>query len=153
VLALVPLAAAATRPEAALATGPAPSDAGKKATEPLTRWLEAHGVTYGIGAYWNASVVTLQSGGRVAIRTVDLGPGPHHVGWSVYVRGWETNALWYDPARRDARWAIADTSGSGYTVRTYESLFGKPEAIYRVSYWLVLEYRANLLSEIKPVQS
>jgi hypothetical protein len=69
------------------------------------------------------------------------------------VRPWETNALWYDPARHDARWAIADLRLSRYTVHTYETLFGRPEAMYRVGRWVVLEYRANLLSEIRPVAS
>ena len=47
--ALVPLAAAATRP------------ALRPATAPLAAWLEAHGLTYGIAGYWDASVVTMQS--------------------------------------------------------------------------------------------
>ena len=69
------------------------------------------------------------------------------------MRPWETNALWYDPARHDARWAIADLRQSRYTVHTYETLFGRPEAMCRVGHWVLLEYRANLLSEIQPVAS
>ena len=45
------------------------------ATAPLAAWLEAHGLTYGIAGYWDASIVTLQSGNRVQIRAVDLYPG------------------------------------------------------------------------------
>jgi len=150
-IALVPLAAAAARPQASPATGPAPGDPGDEQIAPLTAWLEEHGVSYGIGDYWDSSIVTLQSGGRVAIRTVDLGPRPDGGGLHAYVRGWETNALWYDPARHDARWAIAGIQRSRYSVRTYESLFGRPEAMYRVGSWIVLEYRANLLTEIWPV--
>jgi hypothetical protein len=152
-IALFPLAMAASRPHVGPATGPAPGDGGNAPTAPLTAWLEAHGVTYGIGGYWDSSIVTLQSGGRVAIRTIDLGPMPDGVGLRAYVRGWETNALWYNPARHDASWAIADVH-SRYSVHNYERLFGKPEAMYRVERWVVLEYRANLLSEIqRPVAS
>jgi hypothetical protein len=150
-MALFPLAVAAARPHVGPATGPAPYDPMNAQTAPLTKWLEGHGVTYGIASYWDASIVTLQSGGRVAIRTVDLGPKPGGGGLHAYVRGWETNALWYDPARHDARWAIADVQHSKYTVGTYETLFGKPEAMYRVDSWVVLEYRVNLLTEIGPV--
>jgi hypothetical protein len=151
-IALLPLAAAAARPRVGPATGPAAFDPQGAQTAPLTAWLERHRVTYGIADYWDSSVITLQSGGRVAIRTIDLRPKPRGPGVHAYVRGWETNALWYDPARHDARWAIADTRhGSGYSVRTYERLFGRPEAIYRVSRWVVLEYRANLLTRIGPV--
>jgi hypothetical protein len=150
-IALFPLAMAAARPHAGPATGPAPFDPGSTQTAPLTAWLERHGATYGIANYWDSSIITLQSGGRVAIRTVDLGPKPDGTGLRAYVRGWETNALWYDPDLHDARWAIADVRHSRYSVHTYESLFGKPEAMYRVGSWVVLKYRANLLSEIGPV--
>ena len=61
-IALLPLAAAATRPPIS------------PATAPLAAWLEAHGLTYGIAGYWDASIVTLQSGNRVQIRAVDLYP-------------------------------------------------------------------------------
>jgi hypothetical protein len=153
-IALFPLALAASRPHLGPATGPAPGDPGTAQTAPLTAWLEGHGVTYGVAGYWDSSVVTLQSGGKVAIRTIDLGPKPDGVGVHAYVRGWETNALWYDPARHDARWAIADVRQSEYSVNLYETLFGQPEAMYRVDSWVVLEYRANLLSEIQqPVAS
>jgi hypothetical protein len=150
-IALFPLAVAAARPHAGPATGPAPYDSGNAQTAPLTAWLERHGVTYGVADYWDSSIITLQSGGRIAIRTVDLGPKPDGAGLHAYVRGWETNALWYDPALHDARWAIAEVQHSRYSVHTYENLFGKPEAMYRVGSWVVLKYRANLLSEIGPV--
>ncbi len=58
-IALLPLATAATRPPMS------------PATAPLTAWLEAHGLTYGIAAYGDASIVTLQSGNRVQIRAVN----------------------------------------------------------------------------------
>ncbi|HEY6787090.1 MAG TPA: hypothetical protein VI365_07240 [Trebonia sp.] len=152
-IALFPLAVAASRPHIGPATGPAPGDPGNEQTAPLTAWLEGHGITYGVSGYWDSSIVTLQSGGRVAIRTIDLGPKPDGHGLHAYVRPWETNALWYDPARHDARWAIADVGHGKYTVHTYETLFGQPEAMYRIDSWVALEYRANLLSEIQPVAS
>jgi hypothetical protein len=150
-IALFPLAVAAARPHAGPATGPAPFDPGNAQTAPLTAWLVRHGVTYGIAGYWDASVITLQSGDRVAIRTVDLGPKPDRTGLHAYVRAWETNALWYDPSLHSARWAIVGARDSWYSVHNFESLFGRPEAMYRVGGWVVLEYRADLLSEIGPV--
>jgi hypothetical protein len=148
-IALVPLTVAAARPHVGPATGPAPGDSGNAQTAPLTAWLERHGVTYGIGGYWDSSIVTFQSGGKVSIRTIDLGPKPDHTGLHAYVRGWETNALWYNPALHDARWAIGERAHSRYSLHTYETLFGKPEAVYQVGSWVVLEYRANLLTEIQ----
>jgi hypothetical protein len=130
-IALLPLAAAATRPPM------------RPATAPLASWLEARGLTYGIAGYWDASIVTLQSGNRVQIRTVNL--------WrKIEAAGWESNELWYNPSRYDATFAVADYYGA-YTAARFEHFLGKPAATYRVANWLVLVYRTNLLRQITPV--
>ena len=129
-IALLPLATAATRPPA------------RPATAPLAAWLEAHGLTYGIAGYWDASVVTLQSGGRLQIRAVDLYR-------KMYVPGWETNTLWYDASRYDARFAVADDHGR-YPAARFEHFLGQPAATYRVAGWLVMVYRTNLLQRVTP---
>ena len=131
-IALLPLAAAATRPPMS------------PASAPLAAWLEAHGLTYGIAGYWDASIVTLQSGNRVQIRAVDLYPGPN-----IYAPDWETNALWYNASRHDATFAVADSYGR-YPAAYFEHFLGKPAATYRVASWLVLVYRTNLLQRILP---
>jgi hypothetical protein len=129
-IALLPLATAATRPPVS------------PATAPLAAWLEAHGLTYGIAGYWDASIVTLQSGNRLQIRAVDLNR-------NIDVPGWETNTLWYDASRYDARFAVADYHGR-YPAARFEHFLGKPAATYPVASWLVLVYRTNLLPLILP---
>lgn len=129
--ALVPLAVAANQPSL------------KPATAPLAAWLEAHGLTNGIGGYWDGSVVTAQSGDRVKIRAVDVLAG--HA--KVYVPGWEANALWYNPSRYDATFVVADHSGRDSSA-AFEHYFGRPAATYRVASWLVLVYRTNLLAQL-----
>ena len=126
--ALVPLGAAATQPPLT------------PATTPLAASLEAHGLTYGIAGYWDASVVTLQSGGRVQIRAVDLRS-------SILVPGWETNLLWYNASRHDATFVVADRDGR-YPAAAFEKQFGRPVAAYPVASWLVLIYRTNLLWQL-----
>ena len=128
--ALVPLAAAATRPPL------------RPATAPLAAWLEAHGLTYGIAGYWDASVVTLQSGGRVQIRAVDIR------GKKIVVRGWETYSLWYEASRHDARFVVADRDGR-YSAAAFERHFGRPVGTYQVATWLILIYRTNLLWQLE----
>jgi hypothetical protein len=128
--ALVPLAAAATQPTMT------------PATVPLAAWLEAHGLTYGIAGYWDASVVTAQSGDRVKIRAVDIIKNP-----KIFVPGWETNALWYNPSRYDARFVVADHDGRD-SFAAFEEHFGRPVATYRVASWFVLVYRTNLLQQL-----
>jgi hypothetical protein len=137
-IALLPLASAATRPPVS------------PATAPLSAWLEAHRLSYGIAGYWDASVTTLQSGGKVQIRAVDLHPNVDPSRWKINVPGWETNALWYNASRHDATFAVADVDGR-YPARAFEQFFGKPAASYRVSGWLVLVYRTNLLRQVLPM--
>jgi hypothetical protein len=136
--ALLPLASAATTP-------PLPP-----ATAPLSAWLAAHNLTYGVAGYWDASAVTLQSGGRVRIRAVDLHPHVNKPGWNINIPGWETNALWYNPKRYDATFAVADIGGR-YPPAAFEDFFGKPTASYRVAGWMVLVYRHNLLPRLLPI--
>ena len=129
--ALLPLAAAATRPPL------------RPPTVPLVAWLEAHGLTYGIAGYFDASIVTMQSGNRVRIRSVNMGTN------KVQAATYETNALWYDASRYDARFVVADGSGS-HTVAAFERDFGRPAATYQVDSWFVLIYRTNLLRQVQP---
>lgn len=137
-VALLPLGAAATRPPVS------------PATAPLSGWLAAHGLTYGLGGYWDASVVTLQSGGSVQIRAVDLHKNVNAPGWKINVPGWETNALWYDASRYQAMFAVADVHDR-YPATAFEQFFGKPAATYRVAGWFVLVYRKNLLRQVLPL--
>jgi hypothetical protein len=128
--ALVPLAAAATQPPL------------RPATAPLAAWLEAHRLTYGIAGYWDASVVTVQSGDRVHILSVGIKDK------GIFVPYWETNALWYNASRYDAGFVVADHLGQ-YPAATFERHFGRPVATYRVASWFVLIYRTNLLRQLE----
>jgi len=138
IIALVPLGTAATRPPL------------RPATATLSAWLAAHQLTYGIGGYLDASVVTLQSGGRVRIRAVDLHKNVNKPGWTSNIPNWETNALWYDGLLHDATFAIADLHGP-YPATAFQQVFGNPAAAYRVGGYIILVYRHNLLGQLRPM--
>jgi hypothetical protein len=148
-VALLPLSAAAGRAPAGPAYGPAPGNGGAAPMAPLVAWLEAHRVSYAVSNYWNASVVTVATGGRVQVRTLDYTRGTNGRGMGFRQPFWEANSLWYDPARHDARYAIAQAKG--YTAAVYERFFGKPTAVYQVGTdWVVLQYPQNLLPKVLP---
>jgi len=130
--AVMPLAAAATAPPA---TPP---------TAPITAWLEAHGLRYGISGYWLASSATLQSGDRVQVRTINLGLSRQRR-QEITGSSYEVNKSWYDPSRHDATFVIADPDG-GYPVAAFERAFGKPSQIHHVQRWIILIYPKNLLA-------
>jgi hypothetical protein len=126
IAALLPLAIVTARPAAA------------EPTAPLSAWLEAHGLTYGLAGYWNSSIVTLQSGNRVQVRAVNVD------GSQVIPYLWETNTSWFDASRHDATFLIVDLAGNGLSPSAQQA-FGKPARIGHVAHWEILIYQKNLL--------
>jgi hypothetical protein len=129
IAALVPLTAAALRPAATVPTAP------------LSAWLKAHGLTYGLAGYWNSSAITLQSGNGIQVRAVVLN------GRQVVRYDWETNTLWFDASRHDATFVITDLAGNGLSPSA-EQYFGTPEKIGHVAHWVILIYQKNLLEPV-----
>ncbi len=110
--ALLPLTAAATVPPAVL---PAAS---------VAAWLKAHGLTYGIAGYWDASAVTVQSSDQVQVRAVVIkarNKVPPYV--APYV--WEEKSSWYDPSQHDATFVIGNKGGDYFPFQ-FERCFGRP---------------------------
>ena len=115
----------------------------------LTAWLSDHqlGGT-GLGGYWQASVVTLTSGGSVAVRPVaDSGDGigPH--------RG-EVNRAWFDPRQSAARYLVL-TPGTpeypGYSDGPVAAAtWGVPARIYHVGQYTIWYWPKNLLPALRP---
>ena len=148
-IALLPLGSAATRPSAGPALGPAQGDSATAPTAPLTSFLQAHGLRYGIAGYWEASIVSLQSSDKVEVRAVVVAQKRHTTTWEINAPWWETSSLRYDATRYDATFAVADVHGR-YPAAAFEQVFGRPAATYRVQNWLILEYRTNLLRHLPP---
>ncbi len=129
VAALLLLTIAAARP---VATVP---------TAPLSAWLEAHGLTYGLAGYWDSSVITLHSSNRIQVRAVSMN------GSRVVRYDWEADTSWYDASRHDATFVIIDLHGSGLSPSAGR-YFGKPVKIGHVAHWAILIYRKNLLEQV-----
>ena len=129
IAALVPLATAAARPAAAVPTAP------------LSAWLQAHGLTYGLADYWSSSAITLESGNRVRVRAVLMD------GRQVIPYLWETNTLWFDASRYDANFVIIDLAGNDLSPFA-EQAFGKPVRIGHLAHWEILIYQKNLLKQL-----
>jgi len=138
-VALLPLAAAATLPPVT------------PAAVPLAAWLKARGLTYGIAGYWNASAVTLQSGNQVQVRAVVRYSG-RIAGYYIAPYDWETKADWYDASRHDATFVIANgvyPDSTTLTAAQVERYFGRPAQTYRVAGREILIYQTNLLKRLR----
>jgi hypothetical protein len=133
-VAVTATAAAAVLPLASAATMPL----NQAYVTPVTALLEAHNLHYGLAGYWEASATTVQSGGRVQVRTIDLGKT---AGASDY----EVNPSWYNPSLHDATFVIVNLYDTTRPPARYERSFGRPAATYKVGFYVILVYRTNLL--------
>jgi hypothetical protein len=129
IAALLPLTAAAFQPAAVVPTAP------------LSAWLKAHGLTYGLAGYWTSSATTLNAGNGVQLRAVAMR------GRQVIRYDWETNTSWFDASRHDATFLIIDLAGHSLSPSA-ESYFGKPAKIEHVAHWAILIYHKNLLRQV-----
>jgi hypothetical protein len=71
----------------------------------IEAFLEADHLTYGIGGYWNASVITVDTGGAVTIRAVTPA--------CLQPYQWESKNEWYDPTQHVANFLLL-TNVAGY---------------------------------------
>jgi hypothetical protein len=71
----------------------------------LVSYLERNNLTYGLSGYWEASVITVESSGKVTIRAVTSS--------CLQPREWESKAGWYDPSRHTANFLLL-SSVPGY---------------------------------------
>jgi hypothetical protein len=115
----------------------------------VAAWLQAHHLTYGLGDYWNANAITLDSGNQVQVRYVS------RVGNTLMVRPWETKNSWYDQTQHDATFLVtpgpADVCSPGTPAgwqAAATDTFGPPSGIYRVDGFIVLVWHKNLLSHL-----
>lgn len=111
----------------------------------LGAWLDHRSLHYGLGGYWEASAVTVETGGRVRVRAV----AP--AGDVLRPNMWDTNTAWYDAGvpGNDARFVVWDTRRNESDSRRLAlAAFGPPSEVQRVGPYEVLIYDRNLLRRL-----
>jgi hypothetical protein len=112
----------------------------------LSAWLERHRLGTGLSGYWEASVVTLASGGQVAVRPVRVSGG------RVVPAGGEVRGDWFDARVNAAHYVVLFPGVAGYPGfadrDAVAATFGRPARVYHVGRYQVWYWRANLLSSI-----
>ena len=113
-------------------------------TSALASWLAVHDLTYGLAGYWQASSVTVDSGGRVAVRA--LAP------YSTQPYLWLANRSWYDPASHWANFIVIDTQTRRFATwvprATIEKYAGAPARTYRTGPYIIMVWDENLLRSL-----
>jgi len=133
----------------------------------LERFLEANTLNYGLGGYWEASVITVDTDGAVTIRAVSPS--------CMQPYEWENKFDWYEPSKNVANFLVLSNETGYFTsfavrgsalnyvndkipadkrdVLDDGSLFyvkvkGKTVPFYDYN---IRTYQANLLNELKPI--
>ena len=110
----------------------------------VASWLQAHHLTYGLGGYWESSIVTVQTGEQVRVRALlkaTLGPDL-----------WLAKPAWYDPAAQQANFVVlSSTPGfkNNWEPRALVAkTFGRPAHVYNFGPYTVMVWDKNILSDL-----
>lgn len=109
----------------------------------VASWLEAHHLRYGLGGYWQSSIVTVDTGGQVKVRALvknTMGP---------YL--WLAKPAWYDPVGQQANFIVLDSTRSYLYWEprgVIAKYFGRPAHEYNIGPFTVMVWDRNLLSSI-----
>jgi len=112
----------------------------------LASWLAAHHLNYGLAGYWDANVTTLDTAGRVDLRSV-LADGSQITG-----DYWEVRSDWYNPKLNNATFIVLVPSPPGFkrypTIAEVRHAFGQPARIYYLGSYTILVWNSNLLASL-----
>jgi hypothetical protein len=112
---------------------------------PWESWLLEKHLTNGLGSYWQASVATVDTGGRVTIRPV-LSDGI-----SVNGYAWESKTDWYRAEQLGyPRFVVFDVNDHQFGIDepSMERVFGPPVQVQRFGSIEILVWDKNLASEM-----
>ena len=113
---------------------------------PVVGWLEAHHLRTGLGTYTESNIITLDSGGRVAVRTVSWQPT------GAVPRAYESEASWYDPRLSYANFIVTNSAdGSNVSViprGDILALAGPPAHTYHYKTFTIMVWNHNLLADL-----
>ena len=117
--------------------------------QPVVGWLEAHHLSTGLGTYAESNLITLDSGGRVAVRTV---------AWQLprpVPRAYESEASWYDPRLSYANFVVINSAdarpgrhGVIIPLRDILALAGPPAHTYHYRTYTIWVWNHNLLADL-----
>jgi hypothetical protein len=111
---------------------------------PVGSWLKAHHLRYGLGGYWESSIVTVQTDGQVKVRAL--------LKDTMEPDLWLAKPAWYDPAAQQANFIVL-SSTPGFTNNwepraLISKYFGRPAKIYNFGPYTVMVWDRNILSDV-----
>lgn len=117
------------------------------ASSALTGWLSSHGLRSGLGCYWEASSVTLNSGGAITVGSV-VNSGP----WVSPFR-WEEDMRIFNPAGHAAADFFVAAPDGQVSPAMARAAFGRPARVYHYQAYTIMVWHRNLLRQLGPQAS
>jgi hypothetical protein len=112
-------------------------------TAQVASWLQAHHLRYGLGGYWESSIVTVETGGQVKVRALLKN--------TMAADLWLAKPAWYDPVGQQANFIVLNST-PGYLYweprALIEEYFGRPARVYNVGPYTVMVWNRNLLPSV-----
>ncbi len=106
----------------------------------LGAWLVAHNLHVGYAGYWNSNIVTVETGGDVAVRPVLFNGG------KITPFLWNSSISWYG---RPAHFVVYDSSNWGdVNLGTIEQTFGKPNRVAQVGSYYVAVWKRSITAAL-----
>jgi hypothetical protein len=110
----------------------------------VAAWLQAHHLRYGLGGYWESSIVTVQTGGQVKVRAL-LKP-------TLRPDLWLAKPAWYDPTAQQANFVVLSSTPGFKNIWEPRALvskyFGRPARVYNFGPYTVMVWDRNILSDV-----
>jgi hypothetical protein len=143
---LVPLLAAALACYLALLGVAATYPQGPPQNAGLASWLVRHHLRSGLASYWEASSVTVTTGGRVSLLAI----GIHGYNRRLAADKWETDVRLANPAAHSANFVVAGPDRI-VPVKLAVEQFGQPARTYRDGPYTIMVWNRNLLGQLNPI--
>jgi len=107
----------------------------------LTGWLAEHHLKSGLAPYWEASSVTVDSGGAITVLALEPVRGRGYVA----ARPWQSDVLLAKPAKGRAANFVIISPAEDVTRGDVLGTFGQPAHSYRYGSFTILAWNENLL--------
>jgi hypothetical protein len=111
----------------------------------LAAWLAAHHLTSGLGGYWEAASVTLDSRGAVSVAPVEYWGGA-----DIRPTWWEVQDRLFDPARSRPYFVV---NAGDLPYGALVALFGRPDHRYRYQQYTITVWHTNLLLRLRSARA
>jgi hypothetical protein len=113
----------------------------------LAVWLTSHGLHSGLAGYWEASVVTVETGQAITMGSVAPGRDGR-----LAPRRWEMDMRIFDASDHRANFVVL-ASDAPFDRADVLRTFGKPAEVYQVQGDTVMVWHKNLLRDLSPAVS